>query len=373
MHATTPHKLDFIQALRGIAALWVVLYHGSRFISPYGTGLGDLLFGPAGSMGVVLFFILSGFIMVHTTRNLQGGLWDALDFLIKRFARIWPVYAVVTLCYALVRLGGWGIFDNRVVLGHIAHSLLFLPVGNGAPPGFGVPVLDVGWTLNYEMYFYVLFGVSLLFGRWRWWALAAWLGLFLLLLPAALRGAISLSPASDYGFAWSGLQLMTSPIVWQFVAGVVIGLLYHARWTLLNPGLLKYLLFLALSVVAWQYLGRAKVGHGVLDWGMSLIPLVLAFCLASKRFAIPVWGPLVFLGDISFSLYLWHPLVQELLSWPFVITGHGNLTSGFSYLLLTTVASITVATLSRTVLELWLSDHVKRGLLALCAPWRRRR
>ena len=107
--ATQPqHKLDFIQALRGIAALWVVLYHGSRFISPYGTGLGDLLFGPAGSMGVVLFFILSGFIMVHTTRNLQGGLWDALDFLIKRFARIWPVYAVVTLCYALVRLGGWG-------------------------------------------------------------------------------------------------------------------------------------------------------------------------------------------------------------------------------------------------------------------------
>lgn len=376
MHAITPHKpphkLDFIQALRGIAALWVVLYHGSRFISPYGTGLGDLLFGPAGSMGVVLFFILSGFIMVHTTRNLRGGLWDAVEFLIKRFARIWPVYAVVTLCYAFVRLGGWGVFDDRAVLGHIAHSLLFLPVGNGPPPGFGVPVLDVGWTLNYEMYFYALFGISLLFGRWRWWALAAWLGLFLLLLPAALRGTLSLSPATDYGFIWSGLQVMTSPIVWQFVAGVVMGLLYHARWTLWRPDVLKYLLFLALSMVAWQYMGRAKIGHGVLDWGLTLIPLVLAFFLASKRFAIPVWGPLVFLGDISFSLYLWHPLVQELLSWPFVITGHGNLTSGFSYLLLTTVASITVATFSRTVLELWLSDHAKRGLLVLCAPWRRR-
>lgn len=369
-HAPAAHKLDFIQALRGIAALWVVLYHGSRFISPYGSGLGDLLFGPAGRMGVVLFFILSGFIMVHTTRTLQGGLWDAVDFLIKRFARIWPIYAVVTLCYAFVRLGGWDILGNRVVLGHIAHSLLFLPVGNGPPPAFGVPVLDVGWTLNYEMYFYALFGASLLFGRWRWWALAAWLGLFLLLLPG-LRGPVSLSPATDYGFAWSGLQLMTSSIVWQFVAGVVIGLLYHARWTTWNPGLLKYLLFLALSMATWQYLSRAKMGHGVLDWGMTLIPLVLAFCLASKRFAIPVWGPLVFLGDISFSLYLWHPLVQELLSWPFVITGHGDLTSGFAYLLLTTVVSITVAALSRPLLEVWLSDHVKRALLALCAPLKR--
>ena len=154
-----------------------------------------------------------------------------MDFLIKRFARIWPIYAVVTLCYAFVRLGGWSVFDNRVVLGHIAHSLLFLPVGNGPPPGFGRPVLEVGWTLNYEMYFYFVFGISLLFGRWRWWALAAWLGLFLLLIPQ-LHSSFSLNPAHDYGFVWSGLQVMTSPIVWQFVAGVVIGLLYHARWTL---------------------------------------------------------------------------------------------------------------------------------------------
>lgn len=365
-----PHKLDFIQALRGIAALWVVLYHGSRFISPYGTGLGDLLFGPAGSMGVVLFFILSGFIMVHTTRNLQGGGQDAVDFLIKRFARIWPIYAVVTLCYAFVRLGGWSVFDNRVVLGHIAHSLLFLPVGNGPPPGFGRPVLEVGWTLNYEMYFYFVFGISLLFGRWRWCALAAWLGLFLLLIPQ-LHGSFSLDPSHDYGFSWSGLQIMTSPIVWQFVAGAVIGLLYHARWTLCSSGFLKYLLFLALSLVAWQYMGRAKIGHGVLDWGATLVPLVLVFCLASKRFVIPVWRPLVFLGDISFSLYLWHPLVQELLSWPFVVRGHGDLTSGFAYLLLTSVVSITVAALSRPVLEVWLSDHVKRCLLALCTPRRR--
>ena len=43
-----------------------------------------------------------------------------------------------------------------MVLGHIAHFLLFLPVGNGSPPGFGMPVLAVGWTLNDEMYFYAL-------------------------------------------------------------------------------------------------------------------------------------------------------------------------------------------------------------------------
>ena len=60
-------SLRSIQYLRGFAALMVVPYYGSRFISPYGMGMGDVLYGPAGMMGVVLFFIVSGFIMVYTT------------------------------------------------------------------------------------------------------------------------------------------------------------------------------------------------------------------------------------------------------------------------------------------------------------------
>lgn len=176
-------KLSFIQAVRGIAALMVVLYHGSGFISPYGTGLGDLLFGAAGSMGVTLFFIVSGIIMVHTTARSDGSPAYVLEFLIKRFSRVWPVYLVAVLVFVLVALHGTGFLQSPAHRRQLLFTALFLPTGNGVSPDFGFPVISVGWTLNYEMYFYVIFGMSMLFGRSRWIVFGGWLCVTLLLVP----------------------------------------------------------------------------------------------------------------------------------------------------------------------------------------------
>jgi exopolysaccharide production protein ExoZ len=356
------NTLGFIQAFRGVAALMVVLYHGSRFISPYGTGVGDLLFGAAGSMGVVLFFIVSGFIMVHTTARSDGSVRYVAQFLIKRFSRVWPVYAVASVTFVLVVLNGTDFLHGQGHIRQLLCTLLFVPTGDGISPDFGFPVPSVGWSLNYEMYFYTVFALSMLFGRARWLVLATWLCVTLLLVPY-LHGGVTLDTYTDYGFRHAYLKLMTSPIVWQFAAGVVIGLIYRSPVAIRDRAALNLLMFLSVSFVAWQYMSRFRLGHGVAEWGLSLIPAMLVFVLASKRFALLTPVALTYLGDISFSLYLWHPLVQEGLPIPCSSMGHGDLTSGFSFLFLTTAISIVVAVISHRLLERGLAEQVKKLLL----------
>ena len=362
------NKIEFIQAFRGIAALLVVLYHGARFVNSQYPGVGDILFEPAGPMGVVLFFIISGFIMVHTTLRMEGNPSEAIMFFIKRFSRIWPVYAVATLIYVLIRFGVTDFLQTEDAIVKLVKSLLFLPLGGDIGPHFGDPVLNVGWTLNYEIYFYIVFGLSMLFARWRWWALAAWLVATLLLLPWVASGNATLDTVTDYGFANNYVQLMTSPIIWQFFAGVVIGLIYHSRLALSDGLVFKLLIFSSASLVVWQYMSGLLVGHGILNWGLSLIPFVLVLVLYSKNHSIAVPAILIYLGDISFSLYIWHPIAQEsnILGRYLVLYGYGNLTYGYSYLFLTTATAIVVAMLSHRILELWLSGHVKDFLMRLC-------
>jgi hypothetical protein len=340
----------------------VVLYHGSRFISPYGTGIGDLLFGAAGSMGVILFFIVSGVIMVHTTARSDGSPRYVLEFLIKRFSRVWPAYVVAVVVFVLLVLHGSEFLQSPAHVRQLLFTVLFLPTGNGVSPDFGFPVISVGWTLNYEMYFYAVFGLSMLFGRARWIVFAGWLCVTLLLVPY-LHGNVTLDTYTDYGFNRAYVKLMTSPIIWQFAAGVVIGLIYRSRLEIRNERILALMLFASVSLAVWQYLSRFRLGHGVTEWGLSLIPMMLVFSLASKRLALAAPVALTYLGDISFSLYLWHGFVQTSLPYLFVHTGHGDLTTGFSFLFLTTVIAILMAAASHRILERGLAGYMKNLFL----------
>ena len=105
-----------------------------------------------------------------------------------------------------------------------------------------------------------------------------------------------------------------------------------------------------------------------MGWGMSLIPFVLVLSLYSKNYNIAVPAVLVYLGDISFSLYIWHPIAQEanIFGRYLALHGYSELISGFSYLFLTTVTAIVMAMLSHRFLEIWLSGHIKNFLVGVC-------
>lgn len=370
MDGSSTQPLEFVQALRGIAALLVVLWHASIYLGPYGTGIGGRLFGSGGSMGVDLFFLISGFIMVHTTRASDGSWKDAAVFAIKRASRIWPVWVVALVLCVLSRSDAHAFLVDPGKRSWLLHSLVFVPAP-GAPsdfaPIYGFPVLGVGWTLNYEMYFYAIFAASMLFARWRWHAFFAWIVATILLLPYCAGHLVT---TADWGgLAASGnahrfqvhyLDLATNPLVLLFVAGVLIGLLHGSRHAVGNARVLK-ILCLAVTVGAvLQYAMQWRVGHGVGRCGVSLGPLLLVYCMASKRIAMPVPRWLVGLGNMSFSLYLLHPIALGILQSLAIRPGPNH---GWAAILLMMALSVALAALSYFVIERGLCEWLKEKML----------
>jgi exopolysaccharide production protein ExoZ len=367
-------KIEFIQALRGIAALVVVLYHGMGYF-PNGYTVGSLpytLLMPGGSMGVDLFFIISGFIMVHTTWNVRGTLGDVGTFFAKRAARIVPVYIVLTILAVLV-MHGPSYFTTHENWISLAKAFTFQPQGKASEtPYYGDAPLPIGWTLNYEMYFYVIFGACMLFGpRLRWIALGGIAILTLIVYPQLKRGTFSTNVYGVYNFEPFYVNMITNPIIWLFMAGVAIGIIYRAPFSI--RGRADKVLFRALAMTSvafaiWQYLSEFQVNHGIFLWGISLVPLVLCLAMCDKAEAIKMPRLLVYLGEISFSLYLVHLPVRDGLATLLRDSQGGPAHSPGSFMFLVVVIAIEIAMLSHHYLEKKLSKMV----LSILVPMRRK-
>ena len=135
-------KIECIQFLRFVASFLVLLTHS---FSPFFNG----------SIGVDIFFVISGFIMMHVSSN------DVKKFLIKRFIRIVPLYWTLTILFFLVVLFLPILVDKSEANFHyFIKSLFFIPYNNGEGH---LPVIFLGWTLNYEIIFYIFLDFLFLF------------------------------------------------------------------------------------------------------------------------------------------------------------------------------------------------------------------
>ncbi len=287
--------LGNIQALRGIAAVAVVLAHlggPDGFESRWLAGGYDWLaftHGP-GQAGVDLFFVISGLIMVVTTQHRVPGPASAREFLRRRVVRIYPIYWVATLpVLALFLVSPGAVNSSAENPPDVLASLLLLPQS-------GLPLLMVGWTLTFEMYFYLVFALVLLLPRaGRLPALAAW-GVLTLALAAAFAGS---------GNPWLGT--IGAPIVLEFLFGAAVGALVVRKK------------FVAPLLCTTAGLVGTATALGLGDFpGTWYRALPVGLCLAVTvygvvglegrwRLTAPAW--LQKLGDASYSLYLWHVLV----------------------------------------------------------------
>lgn len=289
-----------LQVLRALAAYMVFLLHFTIYLRPVAPGAASIGIGAA---GVDIFFVISGFIMVATT---MGRRVTPLDFLLKRIARLVPVYWFVTLLIVLLVAAGFrpiGVLEIRP--SYVVQSLLFVPFRRGE---FIEPLNSVGWTLNYEMFFYTVFA-ALLVVRSDAWRVAG--------LSAVLVG-LGLASLAEPGGFYAGYY--TRPIVIEFALGGVLGYAYMrtldrpaAAWRLPGYGLIAagVLLLVASEAVAQHMAVQIELLPFArpLIWGSSGL-LIVAGALATERSGA-VWRSRVLIqqGNASYSIYLVHNLV----------------------------------------------------------------
>lgn len=302
-------KFEGIQIARAAAALLVVIWHAGGVSGNFRDV--DIV-PPAwlqfGDGGVDLFFVISGFIIMHVTRSPH---FDARDFLMKRFLRIYPLYAFFSalVLFAFLINPAWKLGVETPTPDIIAKSFLVLP----QQP---FPILFVGWSLEHEAIFYLIVAAVFAAG-WRQVLLPFLLTLFL--AGVLLRIA--------FGDFWDDHLL--SPFHIQFAIGV---LAYHHRHRLapfkclvpVAAGLAIYALTAWLtkgSVIrnawpdspAFPLLLTRTVGFGI-GAGLMLVGSVNMNVarLRDSRFWAPAMALLIALGDASYGLYLSHPFVMSL-------------------------------------------------------------
>jgi len=277
-----------LQALRAVAAWMVVCHHVMQvFFDFKADGPVGQFFVQKGAIGVDIFFVISGFVIYLSTagKDIQAG-----RFLLNRLMRIVPAYWLYSLLMAAIIFYAQQMAPGQTFeLRHLILSLLFIPAEN--PGGYGLyPTLNVGWTLNYEMFFYLVFALSLVAPQ----------RLRPLLIAATLALVSTLLARQD----WLS-NFYRNSIVYEFLFGVAIGIAYRRGW--IGQGRWLPLLMLAGSIAAIMHLDASS---RLLSWGIPSAFIVIA-CIALE----PWFGrvrALKVLGDCSYSVYLVHVIVLLL-------------------------------------------------------------
>ena len=294
-----------IQVLRLFAAVAVVVTHGSFYaferLDP------TFPYYHEGADGVRLFFVISGFVMMWSSSRLTSEAKGWLTFISKRAIRVVPLYwFVTTFKVAVLSILPSAALHATLDWNGIAKSYLFIPSLNS--DGEFRPVVGVGWTLNFEMFFYALFAIALLL-RVRPLAFMAPM-LVALSLLSLMRGP-----------SWpEAIRFWADPIVLDFLAGML--LVRYTKPLQSLPVALGYII----SAIGLIFLFVPGVPHPsqalplveTISTTLMATAVVAGAVILEGRLGMEVPRILVFGGTISYSLYLIHsqvgPLVPQVMS-----------------------------------------------------------
>jgi peptidoglycan/LPS O-acetylase OafA/YrhL len=320
-------EIKALSGLRIVAAVWVVLFHFRPLLAEAAPGFRSAL-APVldcGAQGVDLFFILSGFVLTWNYLDRMGDSWSwrsTLHFLWLRLSRVWPVY-LVTMHLAAV----WIIFtlnvghvpsedaDQLTAVNYVRQVLL---VQLWSQPYFDGSSWDgPAWSISAEWLAYLLFG-GLVLVIFRIARATRARGLIYLAVAASLPPVLLLMATGQFYTPWSWLPR----IVMQFTAGALV----CAAVRKLKPtdrarrGAGYLSLLLAAAIVGILYLLDAHPVPTIYDSAglvdVLFVPLVLTLAIGVGTLpALLSLRPVVYLGHISFSLYMVHELVHTAWNW----------------------------------------------------------
>lgn len=269
-----------IQALRGITALFVALEH-VRFLN-------------CGAFGVDIFFVISGFMVMFSTHK------DTKHFLGKRFIRIYPLYALVTLGTYFLLLVFPDMFQlTKADPSSLIKSLFFIPFE--ISPGIIQPLVRVGWTINYEILLYVLFAIACrLSHRFRGLICSGFLILLMLLAHTLPVDSIVLDFYGDYIL----LEFIFGMLLYYVISKIYVPL-SNKKYTTLAPYLCVPAVLVLFGVLAYTKQNVPLIPFGrAVYWGLPALVIVTLTFIMDTKLTMP--KPLVYLGNISFSVFLLH-------------------------------------------------------------------
>ena len=289
-------KIDTLQYLRAFAALLVVFNH----TWPAGEISRALSLSGIGGFGVDIFFVISGFIMSYTLKEtFISSKKTAIDFLIKRAIRIYPVYLILVTPYVLKYLVNAPHLGEALFSYTLIGNLLLLPSFTNAPHYY--PLLGVAWTLMYEMFFYFIYAAAILMTKNKRQAiLSACALIFTMVL------LVNLFELKGARLNWVNFQFMVGDtLMIDFILGACCFFILRAQW----PLTLRIEYALA-GVIGLTLVAEAMTHYGLprlVTYGMPAFFVVLLLLQAGDFKAHSrCKKTLMLLGDASYSIYLLH-------------------------------------------------------------------
>jgi exopolysaccharide production protein ExoZ len=341
-------QLLSLQFLRGLAAIIVVFYHAHGLIikraselnatAPF--WLSESAFTTIGAIGVDIFFLISGFIIFYTSRN-NIDIWLYIK---KRVLRIYPIWFVAIFAMLIISLLPGSIAS--VELRHLILSLLLIP--HYFEDQFK-PFLQVGWTLNFEIIFYLLFGLAIISAKNKKLEFITVLMCTIWFLAQILSQDTAI------------VQLLSNPVLFEFVIGGWLAKLFMDDFKINK----FCAFFLCLFSLFWLCIYFYIPDFEKLSSFVSRGPLALAiFILMVFYEPISSWKTpniWVYLGNASYSIYLFHMFPIMIMSGvlkrkyiPFL----SSIPTAFFWLLIT-VISITFGCFVHSLIERKINKSLK--------------
>jgi exopolysaccharide production protein ExoZ len=296
-------KNDGLQILRAVAALLVVYAHSIDIVEAHRIPkqIGFYYLENFGACGVDIFFAISGFILSTVIlRTKPETPHKAFDFIMRRYIRILPIYWLISLYYL-----GSAVKRGTLTASRFLNSYLLLP---SLHYPMREPFVSLGWTLIFEMFFYYVLTINLLFSKRA------------VVSRAILTILAFIGIGTIVGFQKPILILVANPINIEFILGGCIALIYWkvGRRPVIGAGLLVLgSVALGMTII----LGYGNVGdssltlngqaswYRVVRWGLAAAILTAGFVFRSVQVKSGFGRVWVHLGDASYSIYLASALI----------------------------------------------------------------
>jgi exopolysaccharide production protein ExoZ len=284
-------RADGLQWGRAFAAIIVVATHAIAHPLPHPPSLAHLL----ARSGVTLFFVISGYIMVLTT---GADRFNALSFMARRIKRIVPLYYLATAITAVMAFALPNLFKETTFnVEHLIKSLLFIPMYRPGDSGLIVPFFRLGWTLNFEMFFYFIFALTFFLNLKRRVVLLTVLFLSLILI------------GQTRVFSGAALKYYTQIDTLGFVAGLWVAALREPITRFAHTLMGKVLITITIASIiymAWLY-DTIRENPWTQVWLVAICASAVAGLISiPQRWFDRAPKFISILGDASYAIYLFH-------------------------------------------------------------------